>query len=54
MRGIKKITILGSENDYEFVLPNELEIPEDLHNDTANVLFIVLSVLGLKYTKKEK
>lgn len=54
MKGIKKITITGSKNNYEFTLPNELELPEDLHTDLANGLFIVLSILGLKYTKKEK
>jgi hypothetical protein len=55
MKSLKKITVMGSENNYEFVLPNELEeTPKDLHGETARLMFIVLSILGLKYTKKEK
>lgn len=50
---VDRITVLGSENNYEFVLPNALELPEDLHNNSA-CLFIALSILGFKYTKKEK
>lgn len=54
MNDIRKVTLIGSENDYEFELPNEIEeMPKDLDNEIAKALFLVFSVLGFKYEKKK-
>lgn len=51
---IDTITICGDNNNYEFKLPKEIEIPEDvmksLRGDSVKSMFIILSLLGIEYT----